>query len=47
MAINQPKIDADKKWDGLKGYITNSKLDKDEVIENYQQLWQIEQRMLH
>ena len=42
VAINQSKIDADKKWDGLKGYITNSKLDKDEVIENYQQLWQIE-----
>lgn len=42
VAINQPKIDADKKWDGLKGYTTNSKLHKDVIIENYQQLWQIE-----
>jgi transposase len=29
-------------WDGLKGYITNSTLTNDEVLENYNQLWQIE-----
>jgi len=40
--LNQQKINKDKKWDGLKGYITNSKLNKDELIANYQQLWQIE-----
>jgi transposase len=40
--LNQQKIVEDKKWDGLKGYITNSKLNKDELIANYQQLWQIE-----
>ena len=40
--LNQQKIMQDKKWDGLKGYITNSRLNKDELIENYQQLWQIE-----
>jgi transposase len=29
-------------WDGLKGYITNTDLTKDEIIENYRRLWQIE-----
>ena len=36
------KIQADSKWDGLKGYQTNSPLGKDEIIENYNQLWHIE-----
>jgi len=40
--INQDKIDEDEKWDGLKGYITNSTLSKEVVLENYKQLWQIE-----
>jgi len=40
--LNQQKIVQDKQWDGLKGYITNSKLNKDELIANYQHLWQIE-----
>ena len=40
--INQEKIEEDKKWDGLKGYITNTTLSNDQVIENYKQLWQIE-----
>lgn len=42
VSINQNKINLDKKWDGLKGYITNSKLKDDELIENYRELWQIE-----
>lgn len=42
VAIDQEKLDLDRKWDGLKGYITNAKLDKDQVIENYAHLWQIE-----
>ena len=42
VSIDQEKLDLDKKWDGLKGYITNSKLDKNQVIENYKHLWQIE-----
>jgi transposase len=29
-------------WDGLKGYITNTNLQKEEVIANYQNLWKIE-----
>jgi transposase len=40
--LDQEKIQVDKKWDGLKGYITNSNMSKDEVIENYHHLWQIE-----
>lgn len=40
--INQEKIKEDKKWDGLKGYITNSTLSKERILENYKQLWNIE-----
>jgi transposase len=40
--INHEKIVQESRWDGLKGYITNSTLSKEEVIENYRQLWQIE-----
>ena len=42
VSINEEKYKADSKWDGLKGYQTNSPLTKDQVIENYKQLWQIE-----
>jgi transposase len=40
--IDYAKYKADSKWDGLKGYLTNTKMVKDEVIENYQHLWKIE-----
>jgi len=40
--INQEKIKADQKWDGLKGYLTNSRLNKNKILENYKQLWLIE-----
>lgn len=42
VAFNQEKIQADKKWDGLKGYLTNTSIPKDEAIENYGHLWKIE-----
>src|SRR3989337_2692107 len=42
LSIDYEKFEADGIWDGLKGYITNSKLDKEKVIKNYKQLWQIE-----
>src|SRR5690606_12408930 len=29
-------------WDGLKGYITNTMLSKEDVINNYNHLWRIE-----
>ena len=40
--INYEAFKEDKKWNGLKGYITNCKLKKEEVIKNYNQLWNIE-----
>ena len=40
--INQEKIKDDEKWDGLKGYLTNSSLSKELILDNYKQLWQIE-----
>jgi transposase len=42
ITIDIEKYKADAKWDGLKGYLTNSSLHKDEVIENYRHLWKIE-----
>jgi len=42
ITIDEGKIEADKKWDGLKGYLTNTRLSPKVVIENYNNLWQIE-----
>lgn len=42
VSIDYEKFDTDARWDGLKGYITNTKLNKEQVIENYKHLWQIE-----
>ena len=42
ITVDEEKYKDDAKWDGLKGYITNTKLSKVEVIEKYGQLWQIE-----
>ena len=42
VSIDNKKFEADKKWDGLKGYLTNTNLSKDKVIENYSHLWKIE-----
>jgi transposase len=40
--INQDKINEDQKWDGLKGYITNTTLPAKQVYEQYNGLWVIE-----
>jgi transposase len=40
--INQEKINDDEKWDGLKGYITNTNLSAKMVYEQYSGLWQVE-----
>jgi len=42
IGIDYSKIEQDKYWDGLKGYITNTKLENDKIIENYNDLWHIE-----
>lgn len=40
--IDYQKFKTDGRWDGLKGYVTNSDLSAKQVIDNYTQLWQIE-----
>lgn len=40
--IDYEKYEIDQQWDGLKGYVTNTKLRAKTIIENYNQLWQIE-----
>lgn len=40
--LNKAKVQEDEKWDGLKGYVTNTQLKPEEIIENYRHLWQIE-----
>lgn len=42
ISINNEKYKEDKKWDGLKGYRTNTTLTKEAVIKQYHQLWTIE-----
>jgi len=42
ISIDDEKFKEDEKWDGLKGYITNSTLKPEEVIGNYAELWKIE-----
>lgn len=36
VTIDYNKFNQDRQWDGLKGYLTNAKMNKDEIIENYQ-----------
>jgi transposase len=40
--MDDEKFEKDKEWDGLKGYVTNTSLKKEEVIAAYGDLWQIE-----
>jgi transposase len=40
--IDYDKFNQDAIWDGLKGYLTNTSLTKEEIINNYGQLWKIE-----
>jgi len=42
VVINQEKIAEDSKWDGLKGYITNTTLDAPTVVSEYKGLWVVE-----
>lgn len=43
VSINYEKIKDDQRWDGLKGYVTNTDLPAPMVYEQYHGLWQIEQ----
>lgn len=40
--LDNEKILEDQKWDGLKGYLTNSNLSQSQIIANYGELWKIE-----
>lgn len=40
--IDKEKFEQDEKWDGLKGYLTNAKMKKETILENYNHLWRIE-----
>lgn len=40
--IDYEKYNNDKVWDGLKGYVTNTKISDHNVVENYKNLWHIE-----
>lgn len=42
VAIDEQKVQDDQQWDGLKGYITNTRLRSKTIVENYRQLWRIE-----
>lgn len=42
ICIDTEAFEKDSVWDGLKGYVTNTKLSDAEVIANYHNLWFIE-----
>lgn len=42
VSIDKTKIEQDQKWDGLKGYISNSTLSNEDIVANYKHLWIIE-----
>lgn len=42
VSICEAKIREDEKWDGLKGYVTNTSLPPDEVVAQYHGLWVVE-----
>jgi transposase len=42
VTIDYDKITEDAKWDGLKGYITNTELSAEQIYKQYSELWQVE-----
>lgn len=42
LSLNEEEILADSKWDGLHGVITNAHLKSKEILEKYNDLWNIE-----
>lgn len=43
ITINEDKVRADTRWDGLKGYLTNTRFSAKTIVENYRELWRVEQ----
>ena len=42
IVINEEKIAEDEKWDGWKGYVTNTVMEAKEVVSQYHGLWVVE-----
>lgn len=42
VSIDYAKIDEDTRWDGLKGYLTNTEIPTEKVYEAYHNLWTVE-----
>jgi transposase len=42
VGINYAKVKEDERWDGWKGYLTNSDLSAERIYEQYRSLWQVE-----
>lgn len=42
ISIDMEAFEQDAAWDGIKGYVTNTKLSDEEVLGNYHNLWYIE-----
>ena len=42
VSIDYDKFGKDAKWDGLKGYITNTSLSMEQLVKSYKELWKIE-----
>ena len=42
VTIDETRIADDSRWDGLKGYVTNTTLSIEKIVEHYGHLWQIE-----
>ncbi|ROT09337.1 IS1634 family transposase [Lepagella muris] len=42
VSINEDKIAEDAKWDGMKGYVTNTSLTAPDVVAQYRGLWVVE-----
>lgn len=42
IVLDEEKIKEDERWDGLKGYVTNTRYSARKVADNYVHLWQIE-----
>ena len=42
ITIDYQKYEDDAKWDGLKGYLTNTDFPKEDIIAHYKKLWNVE-----
>ena len=42
VTINYEKLEKDAKWDGLKGYLTNTNIPDNDVYAAYHNLWHVE-----